>query len=482
MQGMRRLSRDIRNQGSIWTKMKTGVRVNPQTVIIAIVKNRQFELLVSLLIIGNAIVIGVQVDWSMSHLYEERPTVHWVLDLLFTLFFAVELSMRAISEGVNFFQRHNKHFLWNCFDAILVLLSIIEEIVALVSAGKLGGVSAIRLLRILRLIRVIRVVRVMRFFRDLRVLVHGIASSLKSLVWCAALLLVYMYIFSILLMQAVIEEYISHRHDPEGGFVGPYGDHADQINYNFNSCWRSVYTLYQAISGGVDWGEVVEPLNAISPLLTILFSLYIAFAIFCVLNIVTGVFVENAHKIVNDEEHMIMEDLASRRQWFEEVLQVFKAADKDESGELSFEEFQKHVADLRVQAYFRKVGINIESDSSQSLFQLLDFDQNGKVNVDEFVLGCTKFGGTARGVDIARLRHDNGQLRKDMRQIEKKFLGNLEAFEVKMIQLFARVFPALSMARTDSPKSNATAPNEKQVSHEADWLPHCVKEKKCMDR
>lgn len=490
MHEMERMSREIRN-GSVWTKDGDG-KLTCGDVLNQIVHNRHFELFISMLIVGNAIFIGIQVDFSMHHLVSEksdpkRLLSHRAIDLIFTLLFSLELSLRIGSEGVrHFFSLLNRSLRWNLFDTGLVLMSILEEIVSLVSDQNIGGVSAIRLLRILRLIRIIRVIRVMRFFRDLRVLVQGIANSLKSLLWCAALLLVYMYIFSICVMQVVIDEFISHYQEP-GDHIGPDTEHGQSLIFHYNSSWRCIYTLYMSISGGVDWGEVSEPLGAIHPIFTVLFCLYIAFTIFCILNIVTGVFVENAHKIVNDEEHMIMEDLHLRRHWFEEVLQVFKAADKDESGELTFQEFSKHVSDLRVQAYFRKVGINIESDSANSLFQLLDFDQNGKVNVDEFVLGCTKFGGAARGVDIARLRHDNGILKKELIKLETRF----EHFEVKFTEIMERLLSTLFLpgAKNSFTQGNEhvkppvppdsqhmkVRPHEQgQFTEDVDWLPGSV--------
>merc|ERR1719261_402071 len=99
----------------------------------------------------------------------------------------------------------------------------------------------------------------------------------------------------------------------------------------------SINTLYMTISGGVDWGDVCKPLTDIHPVMGFLFAMYIAFGVLCVLNIVTGVFVENANKITsNDEDQMIMEELNQRKIWISEVKALFETADQDGSGVLDW--------------------------------------------------------------------------------------------------------------------------------------------------
>merc|ERR1712032_91349 len=137
-----------------------------------------------------------------------------------------------------------------------------------------------------------------------------------------------------------------------------------------------------------------------------------------VLNIVTGVFVENANRITqSDEDHVIMEELDNRRKWLEDVKSLFMAANSDGTGQLSWQKFKHHVEDVRVQAYFRKLGVDVESRSAHGLFQLLDFDGDGKVDVDEFAMGIQEIHGTAAKMDIARLRHDIKDIGAQVRKL-----------------------------------------------------------------
>merc|ERR1712232_11029 len=133
-----------------------------------------------------------------------------------------------------------------------------------------GCSTAARVVRLLRLLRIVRVLRVLRFFKDMRVMVLGILGSLKPLFWALMLLLLIIYMFSILLLQLIQGDLVELSTLP-----------------HFTSFPRVMYTLFMSISGGISWVEVVHPLEHTSPFIAPLFSAYIAFSTFCVLNIVT---------------------------------------------------------------------------------------------------------------------------------------------------------------------------------------------------
>ena len=64
-------------------------------------------------------------------------------------------------------------------------------------------------------------------------------------------------------------------------------------------------TLYQAISGGIDWDNAVVTLLPVTWIIEYIFAAYIFFTIFCCLNIITGIFVDNAKALkVADLENM----------------------------------------------------------------------------------------------------------------------------------------------------------------------------------
>lgn len=217
------------------------------------------------------------------------------------------------------------------------------------------------------------------------------------LLWALVLLFLIMFMFAIFVMQ-IVADYGT-------------GDQVANATQFYGTLIRSIYTLYMAICGGIDWGQASEPLLEISPVLGFAFGTYIAFAVLCVMNIITGVFVENANQITSrDEDNLLLEDLSNRQRWLGDVKQLFEDVDDDGSGEVEFKEFERHLQDDRIQLYFRKLGVELESEHTRKFFDLLDFDSDGRLNLDEFVLGLSKLHGKARSIDVAHLLHNSNRL------------------------------------------------------------------------
>merc|ERR1712190_389210 len=115
-----------------------------------------------------------------------------------------------------------------------------------------------------------------------------------------------------------------------------------------------------------------------------------------------------------------------RKKWFEEVKVLFQAADVDGSGTLSETEFTHQLRDLRMQAWFRKIGVQVESYSATGLFKLLDFDGDGVLELDEFALALQQVHGPARSIDVAKISLDTRNLRRELCELSDLCLFLLE--------------------------------------------------------
>jgi hypothetical protein len=321
-----------------------------------------------------------------------------------------------MAEQRQFLSKYNARFGWNTFDSILVATALLEEVL-LVSSSSSPNISVLRILRTMRIVRGFRIVRVFAFFRDLRVMVAGIVYSLYSLVWAMLLLMSMMFLFSVCLLQFAIDEHKYQTKKDVSMTTLSATDYQDMITY-FGSLPKCIYTLYLSIVGGIDWGDAAKPLMNLNLTLGLLYCLYIAFAVLCVLNIITGVFVENANRTTAaDEDMVMMEQMELRRQWMEEVKKLFEEADKDGSGHLDAEEFTKQLKDYRMQAWFRKIGVQIESYSAAGLFALLDFDGDGRLDLDEFSMALLQVHGPARSIDVARISRETRVMRKEVKDL-----------------------------------------------------------------
>lgn len=365
------------------------------------------------IILLNCMSLGWQVDWGVRNYSQTEPVVFEVITTLFTLVFSVEFITRCFAYGIYMLNWYNSELGWNIFDGILVLSSLLDEVMSRTSDGI--NVTALRVLRLARLLRILRVFRVVRYFTDLRVMVQGILLSAKTLIWAIALLMVLMFSVTVCICQLLRPYLASLESETE----------KTELIDSFGSMILGIFTLFQAMSGGVDWGEVALKLMKVSWWLALLFCVYMAFALFCVLNVMTGVFVENASKMTSaDEEMIMMEEVRARQDYVDTVSRLFADCDKDNSGAVEWEEFQECAADLRFQTCFKKLGIALDTEADlKNVFHMLDFQNNGSVSVEEFAIGIQMFSGGAKSIDVARLMFEVTTIKKYMTDMYDVLVG-----------------------------------------------------------
>eukprot|EP00746_Dinoflagellata_sp_MGD_P154865 gnl/MRDRNA2_/MRDRNA2_85082_c0_seq1.p1 gnl/MRDRNA2_/MRDRNA2_85082_c0~~gnl/MRDRNA2_/MRDRNA2_85082_c0_seq1.p1 ORF type:complete len:657 (-),score=123.71 gnl/MRDRNA2_/MRDRNA2_85082_c0_seq1:18-1988(-) len=358
-----------------------------------------FEYCIGVAILINSIVIGAQVEWTANHENESPPAIFQVLEVFFCMLFAAELGLRIAVQKMNFIL--SSSWRWNVFDAVIVGFALIDTFMMLSTDAEEGGnsVAAMRVLRIIRLFRAIRMIRVVRFFKDLRIMLLSIMNSFKTLFWALLLIGIILYVIGIFITQVVLEHVQGHADD----------DNEELMTY-YGNLGTTMISLFKAISGGADWGDLADPLILhISGMFAPVFVLYISFALFAVLNVVTGVFVESAlASAQEDKDLVIQEEIAKRDSYVHEVRDLFKEADQDGSGELSWPELEKHLHDPRVQAYFK--ALELDASEARGLFNLLDTDDTGTVSSDEFVMGCMRLKGQAKSIDVATLMYENKRM------------------------------------------------------------------------
>lgn len=390
----------------------------------SIVAHKRFEPAMSFLLLACAAFMAVESDAAIGAALQGKTLelhAFQVLDRVFSTFFIIELALRWTADGFwFFFSLSNANIRWNCMDVLLVASGIAEDLGSLGASA--GGVdmSSLRLLRMMRLVRVARILRVVRFFSELRVMVYGIMGSAKSLLWALMLLTLVMFMASVTIMQLatihlldLADESISSTDKPEV-FIG--------VKDYFGDLFRAMITLYMSIAGGIDWRDAIAPFRQMAELgrvLELLVCGYVFFTVFCCLNIVTGIFVDNAKALKQaDEEHMFQEALSERKRWIVEVSELFAKVDEHNAGGFTYEAFRKQLTDIRVQALFSKLGINTDTTSPEELWEILDTDNSGKIDQEEFARGMRYFQGSARSIDVYRLRKDSQSLGVELQELK----------------------------------------------------------------
>merc|ERR1719221_685646 len=84
--------------------------------------------------------------------------------------------------------------------------------------------------------------------------------------------------------------------------------------------------------------------------------------------------------------------------YLKKVRQFFIEADTDKSGTLSWEEFESHMQNTKIKAYFQTLDLDVSQ--AHLVFELLDADGSNEVTVEEFLEGIMRLKGGARSVDL----------------------------------------------------------------------------------
>jgi Ca2+-binding EF-hand superfamily protein len=247
-----------------------------------------------------------------------------------------------------------------------------------------------------------RVIRVMHHFSELRIMVRSVLVCLAPLCWACILLLLIQWCFGVFFCTITADHISSNlagknKTERDNWLQDP---DVTTLTQYWGSLWMALYTLFLSVTNGLDWQQAADSMSVIGWHPYIFYILYIALTSFAVLNVVTGVFVENAMKIaLRDRDLQVQVQLEQRKKIMERLLSVFNEADNDRDGTISWDDFEAHIGDPKVQAFFSH--LELGGADAGRLFRLLDRNGNGKVDAEEFVTGCLILRGGAKTMDVA---------------------------------------------------------------------------------
>ncbi|KAK1331056.1 hypothetical protein QTO34_009004 [Cnephaeus nilssonii] len=119
---------------------------------------------------------------------------------VFTAVFLAEMTVKVVALGWCFGEQAYLRSSWNVLDGLLVLISIIDILVSMVSDS---GTKILGMLRVLRLLRTLRPLRVISRAQGLKLVVETLMSSLKPIGNIVVICCAFFIIFGILGVQLV---------------------------------------------------------------------------------------------------------------------------------------------------------------------------------------------------------------------------------------------------------------------------------------
>jgi len=383
----------------------------------ALFRSPLFDALTAFVILFSALIIGLETQWQSEHMH--GSSTYDAMSLACDIFFVFELLCRAWAHGREIFGHTLRH--WFVFDSILVMQFLIPSILGPLQQS---SVSEFTGLKTIKMLRVVRVFRVFRFFRVLTEMASMIIDSIRFLMFALIILALVLFVFSVVISTQVTEWLSSEvdvsDHDWQNQITQHSHAHIKETYAAYGTLTRTFYTLWQTVQGGVSWHEVCDPLFHNGVFLPVLVMTYIAFTTLAMLNIITGIFVDNAFHFAQSQRNIaILKEIDKKKEYEQKIRDFFRSIDEDGSGEVDVAEFAEVLEDPTLSAYFRVLEFDV--DDAQRFIDLLDLDNSNTLTIDEFLMGCERYKGPAQGVDVHACLKECKEIHKMLNGLGKHF-------------------------------------------------------------
>ncbi|KAF7695007.1 hypothetical protein HF521_006730 [Silurus meridionalis] len=206
-----------------------------------IINSSQFEYIMFVLILLNTFTLAVQ------H-YEQSKLFNFVMDILnmiFTLLFTIEMIIKLLAL------RPYHYFIdaWNSFDALIVVGSLVDIMIAEFSGGgghgegKGDGENSKVSITFFRLFRVMRLVKLLSKGEGIRTLLWTFVKSLQALPYVGLLIAMIFFIYGVIGMQTF-------------GKIAIDDDTELNRNNNFQTFFMAVLLLFRCATGE-QWQDIM---------------------------------------------------------------------------------------------------------------------------------------------------------------------------------------------------------------------------------
>jgi hypothetical protein len=211
------------------------------------------------------------------------------------------------------------------------------------------------------------------------------------------------YMTAVFMVQ-MTTDYLNYTSDRKMQLIAFIEDHFPSVPW-------AMYELFKCLTSGDDWGKYGDPLYDTSMILFFAFILYITLGMFCMLNLVTAVFLEAANRTGD-----LQEEIYAKQDWMLHARDFFGKLIKDvkrekgtrtSSQQIDKDEFVNVLSHATSILFLEEHGLDLFLEGNvrlEQLFDIMDYNNNGSIDIAEFVSGLYLLKGSARALDV-RLEH-----------------------------------------------------------------------------
>lgn len=377
-------------------------------------------------IVLNAIVLGISCDLS-----PEWPG--WTaIDLGFALIFFAEVIAQCGWRGCStYFSGTDKR--WHTFEVVLVILALFEVLIKMLmpmpdpEAASAFTMAMVKWLRVLRFARIARVGR-LPLCKELSVLITGTLGGMRTLGFSTVLLALPLYLSAL-----VFRETLGDQKDKGSG--------AEM----FETLPTAIFTLFRCIVAADCNEETGKPIFVHVTArygwgYGMLYSGLVFFMTLGLFNVIAAIFVENVVIGAKTNERLLRQQRLRDKAFYAgkifELVELIVEAGKEHSRgtnkprALTVSQIIEQGKELKLtpviferlrhNSRFTEIlsDLDVADDEHFDLFETLDTDGSGCVDVEELVDGISHLRGEARRSDVVSLnfllRNSHMELRKLM--------------------------------------------------------------------
>ena len=115
-----------------------------------------------------------------------------------------------------------------------------------------------------------------------------------------------------------------------------------------------------------------------------------------------------------DKDIATWQCLVNKNSYCDQLRALFKEIDADHSELITIDEFEECLNNEHFQAYF--AALELDPFDAWTLFKLLDLDESGQIEIDEFVTGCLHIKGEAKAIQLAKMDYETRETRRKLEQ------------------------------------------------------------------
>mmetsp|Transcript_63895 Transcript_63895/g.101288 ORF Transcript_63895/g.101288 Transcript_63895/m.101288 type:complete len:427 (-) Transcript_63895:95-1375(-) len=360
-----------------------------------------FNIGIGWVIVGNAIVLGLETDFGHAH-FE-------LFEHFFLFVFVLEMFARIAQLGLDYF----KDPWYICLDFPLVVSGCLDLWILPLCRGDSSGettayqFSVLRLLRMLRLLRVLRLIRIFRMFHHLQLIVKAFSKAIHVVILIGLIVVILIYSLSIVFTQLV------------GQTSDKFGHDKDKVQLYFGCVGSSMMTLFNVMFAN-DWDELEEVLTQVYPtgLVLAIFAGYTVITISLV-SLIIGLISES---LLFAQEDFKQRKLASYDKKKKLLATKFSATISEKVGDSNG--FVKG-ADLKsvftddMLGDLTDVGVSLNVSQLQNVIDSM-VKNNEQISIDLFIEKLTHLSGDSQASAVVDIKYEVLKNRQALEEFTEK--------------------------------------------------------------